>query len=134
MRTVKLAALLLALAALPVPWFRAGEKSVRVYEIPVLFTVTYYVGLAASVLALVSRESMALLAAAVLLSTSPVYAYFALRIAVHQVSVAGGPVLCIASAFLYALEWARELKSSSELLSGEEADEWNGDEAVNRHP
>lgn len=128
-------ALLLALAALPAPWFLVSERNVFVYEIPVLFTVTYYVGLAASILTLVSRESMAPLAAAVLLSTSPVYAYFALKLTAHQVSVTIGSALCITAAALFGLDWARRLKlGGSELLSRREAIEWNGSQAVDRHP
>lgn len=115
MKSVRLAALALGLAALALPWFNADGAAVPVYRVPPLFTVTYYVGLATAVVAVVSGESTASLATALLLSTSPAYAYFALRLVAGRASVSAGSLLCIASAALFAIDWAWRLRRERSL-------------------
>jgi len=108
-RAARAAALLIAVASLPVPWYRAGGAEVPVYRVPPMFAVTYFAGLAVAALSLAVRERLAPLSAALLLATSPAYVYFALRAtSVQPVEPAAGALLCAASAALLAADWLED--------------------------
>lgn len=108
---LKLAAALLAFSSLALDWFRAGGAGVRVFDVYPLFLAPFYAGLAIAVVAVVKGERYASLAAACTLSTSPAYAYFALKLVrPAPYSLAPGSLLCLLSAALFAADWLRGLR------------------------
>ncbi|MDW8004666.1 MAG: hypothetical protein RMI04_07645 [Thermofilaceae archaeon] len=111
---VKLAAFILAVASAFLPWFKQASRDVYVYQVPPTFVATYYVGLVVAVVATARREKLALLSASLLLSTSPVYAFFALRLASGTLQPVQGSITCLASASLYAVTWLRRLNQTEE--------------------
>jgi len=109
---LRLLAFVLALLSLAAPWFKAGGTWLPVTSIPPLFLAPYYAGLAVAGVAAAKGERYASLAAACMLSTSPAYAYFALKLtSPANPSPALGAFLCILSGSLFAADWLRELRS-----------------------
>jgi len=110
---LRLAATALAFASLAAPWFKLDGAWVRVTDVPPVFVAPFYVGLAVACVAVVKGERFASLAAACTLSTSPAYAYFALRLAAAAPSLALGALLCLLSSAAFAADWLKGLKGSA---------------------
>ncbi|RLE97858.1 MAG: hypothetical protein DRJ57_04120 [Thermoprotei archaeon] len=106
---LKLAALALALASIPAPWFTTGSGSVGLLDILVVFMAPFYVGLGAAALSIIKEEERyATLMAGVLLSSSPAYAY----IAVYKMTgvrpfPAAGALMVAAAGVLHIVSWLR---------------------------
>jgi len=111
---LRLLAFVLALFSLAAPWFKAGGTWLPVTSIPPLFLAPYYAGLAVAGVAVAKGERYASLAAACMLSTSPAYAYFVLKLTSSaNPSPALGVSLCLLSGSLFAADWLKELRSGS---------------------
>ena len=111
---LRLSAFALALFSLAAPWFKAGEAWLPVTGIPPLFLAPYYAGLAVAGVSVAKSERYASLAAACMLSTSPAYAYFALKLtSPADPSPALGVFLCLLSGSLFAADWLKGLRSGS---------------------
>jgi hypothetical protein len=112
---LRLSAFVLALFSLAAPWFKAGGVWLPVTGIPPQFLAPYYAGLAVAGVAVTKKERYASLAAACMLSTSPAYAYFALKLtSPATLSPALGVFLCILSASLFAADWLIGLRSATD--------------------
>lgn len=123
----RLAAFALALASLAAPWFKVGGVALSVTAIPPLFLAPYYAGLIVAGIAVAKEERYASLAAACMLSTSPAYAYFALKLtAAAPVSLELGVFLCLLSSTLFAAEWLRGLRSGGAAELEDESLRVNG--------
>jgi len=117
---LRLAAAVLAFASLAAPWFKLEGAWVKVTDVPPVFVAPFYVGLAVACVAVVKEERFASLAAACMLSTSPAYAYLALKLTAATPSLAPGALLCLLSSAAFAADWLRGLKSGASGGTGEE--------------
>lgn len=106
---IELAALILALASIPLPWFETESGCVGLSDILAVFVAPFYVGLGAAALSIFRREERyAALMAGVLLSSSPAYAYIAVykMTGAKPLPVAGAIMTAVAGA-LYVASWLK---------------------------